>query len=121
MGADMEITIAIRGGEVGVGGAQRADAAGAPAPSPDMTGAVATATGAGDEPPSPVDALGASSLDSGAAPSPEMDGAATSSADASALPEPVPLDDIERLGSSEAAGSGQAGQGEIPEPQGEPE
>lgn len=118
MSADMEIKITIRGNEAVVGGTQRSDQSDVPSPSPDITGALEAATGDEGAPPSPIDAMGASGLDSSTAPapSPTMDGAETSTATASALPEPVPLDEIANLGSSEGPNS--AGSNVAPEPQG---
>jgi hypothetical protein len=117
MSAGTEIMITIRPGDTGIGGTQQGEAADAPSPRPDMTEAFAVTRGEGEAPPAPIDAMGAAGLDTGAAPAP-TEGATSGAAAASALPEPVPLEEIEQLGSLEGTASGQE---DVPEPQGDAE
>ena len=109
MSTDMEISITIRGGEVSAGGARLVESAGVPVPSAEMAGAGAVTAAVGEGAPSPMDALRTGELGAAAAPSPEMEGTMSGVAAGGALPAPVPLEQIEQLGSSAAAESGEDG------------
>jgi hypothetical protein len=113
---DTEISITIRGGEVRAGGARIVESAGVPAPSAEMAGAGTVAAGVGEGVPSPMDALRTGEMGGTApAPSPEMEGALVGAVAGTTLPAPVPLDQVEQLGSSAAA---ESGEDVAPEPEG---
>jgi hypothetical protein len=105
----MEITITIRGDEVGAGGVRSAELAGAPAPSAEMAAAGTVSGRVGEVAPSPLDALGTGELGAATAPSPEMEGGMAGAAAGGALPAPVSLEQVEQLGSSAAAESSEDG------------
>jgi len=112
----MEISITIRGGEVSAGGARIGESAAVPAPSADMAGAGTVTAAVGEEAPSPMDALRTGEMVGTApAPSPEMEGALVGAGAGTTLPAPVSLDQVEQLGSSPAA---ESGEDVVPEPEG---
>lgn len=105
MSTDMEISITIRGGEVGAGGARIVESAEAPAPSAELAGPGTVSAGVREGAPAPIDALGTAEIGAATAPSPELEGAMAGAAAGAAPPAPVPLEQVEQLGSSAAAES----------------
>jgi hypothetical protein len=94
MNPEVEIRITIRDGTTAIGGVGAFAAAGAPQPDPQM-GAAGMAA-AGIAAPSPMEAAGAQA----AAPTPMTAGGMAAAA--TTPPQPVPVDQIEQLGSSAA-------------------
>jgi hypothetical protein len=113
MNPEIEIRITTRG-VVSQGEDAGASAAGVPEPDPSMGELGAGVSGAASVAPSPLETVGGAEMDAGGAPSPEMGALEAAAAGAEALPTPVPLDEIENLGSSASAASSTNG---VPTPE----